>query len=82
MTMRRLLIAFALFGHLVLSVFAFAGTLATFQSFSSPEFVKKDCRGDMSLAAGLAILPAAAYVLPFLTGFYEKGFQWSCGQPR
>lgn len=37
------------------------------------------CRQDMAFAMGWSLIPVAPWIVaPFVTGFYEHGFKFSC----
>ncbi len=36
------------------------------------------CRHDLAFSIGWSLFPPAWILAPFVTGFYEHGFKWSC----
>lgn len=53
--------------------------LADFQSISpDKEFAHSNCRRHLSISQFIALLPPSWISAPFLTGYYQHGFQWGC----
>lgn len=58
------------------------GVLADFRADSWKYSIDKtttiSCRKELAFSVAWSALPFAPFIAPFLTGFYEHGFQWSC----
>ena len=69
--------------YIIFWAVTWAGLLANLNATFPTLRCKRTCRVDMAFAMGLAAIPVASWVMaPFLTGFYEDGFQFSCaGEP-
>ena len=39
------------------------------------------CRRHLAVSMGVALFPPSWVIIPFATGFYENGFQWTCPPP-
>ena len=57
--------------------------LADFQHMDMDPKIRY-CREDMGVAWGAGLIggPITLAMSPFLTGFYEHGFQWTCLAPQ
>jgi len=42
------------------------------------DFKREDCRTDMGISMLTGLLPPTWIIAPFVTGFYEHGFKFSC----
>ncbi len=53
--------------------------LATFQAIPSNAYhAAVNCRQDLGVAMLIAAAPPSWVVVPFVTGFWEHGFQFGC----
>ena len=77
--MMRFVLPMFLILQYALAPLTFAGVLADQRNSIAREV--ESCRHAAAFAVGMALLPSSVLVVPLLTGFYEKGFQWSCPDP-
>lgn len=48
------------------------------QSWMSESDPRENCRSDAGFAAGLSLAPPAWLIVPFVTGFWQHGWQFTC----
>lgn len=69
---------------MTLSVITYGAIFAGFQGALNafPQMQRNLCRQDMGQAALLSLIPVTWVIAPFMTGFYEHGFKWTCEESQ
>ena len=65
--------------YIVMWFVTWGGALQHFYMLYPAVNSKHECRGERAFSMGIAAVPVVPWVvIPFLTGFYQDGFKWSC----
>lgn len=65
----------ALVGFVAWDFLCCCGLYAAFQSIGSYEYSKREMRSDSAICVLYFIIPVGCIIAPFVTGFFEHGFQ-------